>query len=99
MPTRSHRDIADRRRSRMSQAERAAAAVFDDAATLAADVLALRLAKNYTQTQLAELTGIAQADLSRIEHGHANPTMATYEKLAHALDADLRLIPRQPTPA
>jgi ribosome-binding protein aMBF1 (putative translation factor) len=39
-----------------------------------------------SQLQLAEETGIPQADISRIECGHANPTLKTVEKLLAALN-------------
>ena len=39
-----------------------------------------------SQSELAEETGIPQADISRIECGHANPTLKTVEKLLNALD-------------
>ena len=39
-----------------------------------------------SQSELAEETGIPQADISRIECGHANPTLKTVEKLMSALN-------------
>ena len=39
-----------------------------------------------SQSELAKETGIPQADISRIECGHANPTLKTIEKLLNALD-------------
>lgn len=39
-----------------------------------------------SQSDLAEETGIPQADISRIECGHANPTLKTVEKLVSALN-------------
>ena len=39
-----------------------------------------------SQSELAEETGIPQADISRIECGHANPTLKTVEKLVSALN-------------
>jgi transcriptional regulator with XRE-family HTH domain len=38
------------------------------------------------------MTGIPQADISRIEHGAANPTEATLQRLANAMDRRLALI-------
>ncbi|MCL2782116.1 MAG: helix-turn-helix domain-containing protein [Actinomycetia bacterium] len=83
----------------MSAVERAQADAFSAAAKLAADVLALRLTNDLTQNKLAELAGIAQADLSRIERGQANPTIATFERIARALNADVRMVPREAAPA
>lgn len=39
-----------------------------------------------SQSELAQETGIPQADISRIECGHANPTLKTVEKLMSALN-------------
>ena len=47
-----------------------------------------------TQSELAAMTGLDQADISRIERGTANPTERTLLRIAHALDADIRLIER-----
>lgn len=46
-----------------------------------------------TQKQLAEQTGIDQAEISRIERGQANPTTATLGALTRALGVDVRLVP------
>jgi len=40
-----------------------------------------RAARGWTQKQLAEAAGIAQADVSRIERGLTNPTIRTVERL------------------
>ncbi|CAB5062712.1 unannotated protein [freshwater metagenome] len=45
-----------------------------------------RLELQISQAALAEETGIPQADISRIECGHANPTLRTVEKLLSALN-------------
>ncbi len=44
-----------------------------------------RVAQGMTQKQLAGLTGIPQADISRVERGAANPTETNLERLAAAL--------------
>ncbi len=51
-----------------------------------------RVSRRLTQTQLAQLTGIPQADISRIERGAGNPTEATLQRLAHALNRRLQLV-------
>ena len=38
--------------------------------------------KNLTQIELSQLSGITQADLSKIENGNANPSLNTLLKLA-----------------
>ena len=45
-----------------------------------------RIQKNLTQQQLAELSGITQAHISRIESMRYNPSSVTICKLAKALD-------------
>ena len=49
---------------------------------------ALRLARirrHMTQKQLSAASGIAQGDISRLEHGQACPTIRTIARLAQAL--------------
>lgn len=41
-----------------------------------------RKASGLTQKQLAEKTGIAQADISKLENGKANPSLRTLQRLA-----------------
>jgi transcriptional regulator with XRE-family HTH domain len=43
---------------------------------------------------VAERAGIDQADTSRIERGSTSPTARTLQRLADALDADVRLVAR-----
>lgn len=50
-----------------------------------------RSEKNISQKQLAELTGINQADISRIENGNANPSLRTLQRLAEGLGMKLKL--------
>src|SRR5438067_11066368 len=47
----------------------------------------------YTQAKLAALSGINQADISKIEHADANPTLDTLAALATALGLTLALEP------
>lgn len=59
---------------------------------LKAEILAyqfkeLRKSKNLTQEQLAERTGIEKGQISRIENGKYNLTLATINKIATALGA------------
>ena len=46
---------------------------------------------NLSQMQLSDLTGISQADISRIETGDSNPSLKTLKRLASALGMKLRL--------
>ncbi len=59
---------------------------------LAGQLLSLRLDAGVTQQQLAERSGLSQADISRYERGLGNPTRATIDALAVALGAHLELV-------
>ncbi len=50
-----------------------------------------RKKKQLSQKQLSELTGIAQADISRMENGNANPSIKTLQRLAEGLGMKLKL--------
>ncbi len=52
-------------------------------------VAAARARKGISQKKLSELTGIDQSDISKIERGNANPSVATLERIAKALDSEL----------
>lgn len=47
--------------------------------------------KDLTQKELAEATGITQADISRLENGTANPSLRTLKRLAAGLGMNLKL--------
>ena len=49
-----------------------------------------------TQKELAERTGINQADISKLERGNANPSIRTLRRIASAMNMDLKVefIPR-----
>ncbi len=55
-------------------------------------IVALREQAGLTQVELAERTGISQADISRIERGATSPTAKTLQRIAEALNADVRLV-------
>ncbi len=44
-----------------------------------------------TQKKLAEKLGTKQSVISRLERGHANPSLAILKKLAEALDSELQI--------
>ena len=44
-----------------------------------------------TQKQLSEKTGIAQADISKIENGNANPSLKTLQRLASAMGKKVKI--------
>ncbi len=57
-----------------------------------------REANDLTQKQLAEATGITQADISRLENGTANPSLRTLKRLASGMGMQLKIefIPKTP---
>lgn len=50
-----------------------------------------RKEKGLTQKQLSELTGISQADISRIENGTRNPSLEMIKRLATGMSMRLKL--------
>jgi transcriptional regulator with XRE-family HTH domain len=58
---------------------------YRDQFRLASEIITLRLDAKMTQKQLADRSGVQQADISRIERGEMAPTGPTFGKLAQAL--------------
>ena len=56
---------------------------------LAYKLLFAREQANMTQKELAEKTGIYQADISKIERGSGNPSLQTLKRLADGLGMEL----------
>lgn len=50
-----------------------------------------RAEQNLTQKDLSKLTGITQADISRIENGTRNPSLEMLKRLAKGLGMELRI--------
>jgi len=44
-----------------------------------------------TQKQLAEKTGIAQADISKLESGNANPSLRTLQRIAEGMGMRVKI--------
>lgn len=66
--------------------------VFEDDIRLGLQYRDARVAQGLTQRQLSDLSGVPQADISRIERGGGNPTEATLQRLARALERRLALV-------
>ena len=60
-------------------------------------ILDLRLARGWSQKELAERAGTKQAIISRLENGHLNPSLEMVQRVAKSLDMDLTvgLVPRR----
>ncbi len=56
-----------------------------------------RISQNLTQAELAERTGINQADISKLENGTRNPSLKLLKRLAEGMDMVLKVefIPKQ----
>lgn len=50
-----------------------------------------RKSSGITQRQLSERTGIAQADISKLENGCANPSLKTMQRLASGMGMTLKV--------
>lgn len=54
--------------------------------TFGSNLRTVRIAKGYTQQELADIIGSQQPAYSKIENGETNVTLKTINKLAQALD-------------
>ena len=50
-----------------------------------------RLSQNLTQKELSERTGIAQAEISKLENGTRNPSIKLLQRLADGMDMVLNI--------
>lgn len=57
---------------------------------IARAMMKARLEKNMTQTQVAKVAGIDQADVSRVENGIGNPKISTLRRIANSLGMEVR---------
>lgn len=60
-------------------------------------IIDARNSQNLTQKELAERTGINQADISKLENGTRNPSVNLLKRLAEGMDMALKIefIPKQ----
>ena len=99
--SKSFRDLSDRTKAGWSNDARtvyeAAAASFDSElsarAELGAQLAEARKSRHFTQPTLSSMTGIQQAEISRIERGVGNPTADTLTRLTAALGRKIVLAP------
>ena len=64
---------------------------------LARSLISQRLAKGWSQRELADRVGTKQPVISRLESGATKPSLTLLERVARALDADVvvRIEPRK----
>ena len=60
-------------------------------------IIEARTSQNLTQKELAERTGINQADISKLENGTRNPTIHLLKRLADGMGMVLKIefVPKQ----
>ncbi len=85
-------EYARERRADQSAEGREAERVFRAAYAFGHVIYSARKARNLRQSDLAELSGIAQADISRIERGQVAPTTQTLLKLTTALGVEIQFV-------
>jgi transcriptional regulator with XRE-family HTH domain len=54
-------------------------------------IVEARRKSHLTQKQLSQVTGINQADISKLETGNCNPSLRTLSRLAQGMDMILRV--------
>ena len=54
-------------------------------------ILEARIRSGMTQVELAKKSGISQADISRLENGTRNPSLALLKRIAEATDTVLKI--------
>ena len=59
------------------------------------DIAELRKQRGMTQQQVAEIAQMQRNHISRIEAGRYSVGFDTLQTIAAALDADIRIVPRQ----
>ncbi len=95
MPAKKKKDRPDdvsayiRRRLAADSALASAVEVESARLELARRVRQLRVRRQLTQGELAELAGTKQPNIARLESGRAGPTLGFLEKVASALGAKL----------
>lgn len=61
---------------------------------LARQLIGARLKKKMTQAQLAKKVGTGQAVISRLEGGSARPSLSLLQRVADALETEIKLVIR-----
>lgn len=54
-------------------------------------IIDARISKNLTQKELAERTGIAQTEISKLENGTRNPSIKLLQRLAEGMNMVLNI--------
>lgn len=78
---------------------RAAYDALEDEFSLVRALLDARRISGLTQQELAERTGMAQSDISRLERGEGNPSLKTLRRLAAGMGMRVRIEFQPASPA
>lgn len=89
--TKRYSEYSAARRAGLRGADAVAVEVFDRAYALGASLAEARRERGLKQRELAELSGVDQGDISRIERGVLAPTTPTLLRLAVGLNARITL--------
>jgi transcriptional regulator with XRE-family HTH domain len=68
-------------------------AFAEQRARFAVQLLALRVARQLSQVELARASGLQQAEISHLERGLGNPTLKTLSALGQTLGFELAAVP------
>lgn len=94
--TKKYEKYSTERRARLSLNGQEAIEVFSHAYAMGNALIEARQKRSLTQRALADLSGVQQADISRMERGILAPTTSTLMRLVEALDGRL-IIELNPT--
>lgn len=87
--TKKYEKYSAERRARLSPDGQEAVEVFSHAYAMGSALIEARQERSLTQRALADLSGVQQADISRMERGILAPTTSTLMRLVEALDGRL----------
>jgi ribosome-binding protein aMBF1 (putative translation factor) len=92
----AYQDATAARRERLSSDAPNHRQVFAQAYDIAVQIIELRERRGLSQSDLALRCGMDQGGIRRIERGSTSPTVRALQRIAEALDADVRLVGRVP---
>jgi len=84
-------EFSSARISKMSRKDLEFQELLSQQYQIATQILGARKQRDLTQLELAKLSGVQQADISRIENGQSFPTTETLAKLLLALQAKVKI--------
>ena len=89
--SRQYNKYSEGMRKRLSPEGKMALQAFEDSYELGLSLINARRSRELTQKQLAEITGINQSEISKIETGSLSINTSTLFRLLNALEATVRI--------